>query len=60
MKKSDKKRKKLARRGIRKAFNAINKILEEDLLNKFGLRKLNQQTNKITKANEMLNKAFYE
>jgi len=60
MVKSDKKRKKQARKAIRKACNAIEEILDKELMYKFGLRKLNQQTNKITRANEMLNKAFYE
>ena len=58
MTKSDKKRKKKARRGIKKCYKAIKKILDQDLMNSFGLRKLNRQTNQIEKGNELLNQAF--
>lgn len=56
--KSQSKKQKKARRGLRKASKALNAILEDNLMDSYGGKKLNQQTNKLERANQLLTEAF--
>jgi hypothetical protein len=52
------KRKKLAKRGIRKAYKAMEKIIDNNLIQSKTLKGLTTETTKIELANEYLDKAF--
>ena len=52
------KRKKLAKRGINKAYKALKKIIDFDMIQKTKLNGLTTETTKIELANSYLEKAF--
>jgi len=51
-------KKKLAKRGIRKAYKAMKRILDFDMIQSKSLKGLTTETTKIELANEYLDKAF--
>ena len=54
----EKKRRKLAKRGLRKASKAMQRILDNNMIQSKSLKGLTTESTKIARANEMLSKAF--
>ena len=52
------KNKKLAKRGINKAYKAMKKIIDKNMIQSKSLKGLTTETSKIELANEYLEKAF--
>ena len=52
------KNKNLAKRGIRKAYKAMKKIIDKNMIQSKSLKGLTTETKKIELANQYLDKAF--